>query len=309
MIQKSISEIRTWKGSSYALQLLNKENLLGSFLVCILLRKDFPHRYYILSLIAQARNQSRRAIHFSLTSIKLNRDVPSSSFYVTHLHSLKWSNGIEINTFIESQVKSSGLHVWKFPKIDPSEISPDRKNIENLTSARTSRGLSIDALKNNWTEVNSDFLKQNANYRIPMDPIVGVSGMQNATIGEVIKYFRWINEILPNYWDWQRALDFAEHIKLTDLGSMMDASLILSQTTLFGLGENRRIRILEIGGGYGRLAEALLANFADNIEQYDLVDAIPVSLDSARTYLNKVAGKASTFPINSFRRIEFTISL
>ena len=122
--------------------------------------------------------------------------------------------------------------------------------------------------------------------------------MQNATIGEVIKYFRWINEILPNYWDWQRALDFAEHIKLTDLGSMMDASLILSQTTLFGLGENRRIRILEIGGGYGRLAEALLANFADNIEQYDLVDAIPVSLDSARTYLNKVAGKASTFPIN-----------
>jgi SAM-dependent methyltransferase len=71
----------------------------------------------------------------------------------------------------------------------------------------------------------------------------------------------------------------------TDLGSLMDVSLIKSfNRTIKRQGE--RLRIFEVGGGYGRLAEALLSMCEEKIH-YVLVDAVPGSLMYAYLYMKQ----------------------
>jgi hypothetical protein len=66
-----------------------------------------------------------------------------------------------------------------------------------------------------------------------------------------------------------------------DLGSLMDLSLLYS----FGSDSGREVtRILEVGGGYGRLAEAAFNVFGRSIK-YVMVDAVPASLYYAPIYL------------------------
>jgi putative sugar O-methyltransferase len=70
------------------------------------------------------------------------------------------------------------------------------------------------------------------------------------------------------------------HLKLTDLGSTCDV------TVLKDILNHRRARVLEIGGGYGRLAEALLRNSGAKL-QIDMLDVIPSSLALAKSYLSQ----------------------
>jgi putative sugar O-methyltransferase len=66
-----------------------------------------------------------------------------------------------------------------------------------------------------------------------------------------------------------------------DLYSIMD---VLELTAFLGAVPGPKVRILEIGGGWGRLAEMLLRLFPGKIE-YVMVDAVPISLVSADAYL------------------------
>jgi SAM-dependent methyltransferase len=68
----------------------------------------------------------------------------------------------------------------------------------------------------------------------------------------------------------------------TDLGSIMDLSLIASLASPM----SSPVRILEVGGGYGRLAEAASNVFGDGV-RYVLVDSVPASLLYARDYLRR----------------------
>ena len=68
----------------------------------------------------------------------------------------------------------------------------------------------------------------------------------------------------------------------TDLGSIMDLTLIASLAS----PASAPARILEIGGGYGRLAEAASNVFGDGV-RYVLVDSVPASLLYARDYLRR----------------------
>jgi hypothetical protein len=72
----------------------------------------------------------------------------------------------------------------------------------------------------------------------------------------------------------------ASSLIVADLGSIMDMDLI------YGLRFAKKpvTRILEVGGGYGRLAEAMLNVFGSSI-RYVLVDSVPASLYYAREYL------------------------
>ena len=69
-----------------------------------------------------------------------------------------------------------------------------------------------------------------------------------------------------------------------DLYSIMD---VLELTAFLGATPGAKVRILEIGGGWGRLAEMMLKLFPGLIE-YVMVDAVPVSLASADAYLRSV---------------------
>jgi hypothetical protein len=68
-----------------------------------------------------------------------------------------------------------------------------------------------------------------------------------------------------------------------DLGSILDLNIMYS----FSTGSaGPRSAVLEIGGGYGRLAEAALNVFGEAV-RYVLVDSVPGSILYARDYLRK----------------------
>jgi len=76
----------------------------------------------------------------------------------------------------------------------------------------------------------------------------------------------------------------AGSLRVADLGSIMDLTFLHT----YASDPNRKITtILEVGGGYGRLAEAAFNIFGNSI-RYVLVDSVPVSLYYAKKYLECV---------------------
>ena len=73
-----------------------------------------------------------------------------------------------------------------------------------------------------------------------------------------------------------------------DLGSIMDLNLLFA----FCERRGRPTNILEVGGGYGRLAEAAFNVFGRSIK-YVMVDAVPASLYYSHKYLAKVLPAAT----------------
>jgi hypothetical protein len=73
-----------------------------------------------------------------------------------------------------------------------------------------------------------------------------------------------------------------------DLGSIMDLNLLYA----FAASPQRSVtRVLEVGGGYGRLAEAAFNVFGSSVK-YVLVDAAPTSLYYSRCYLSQACPDA-----------------
>ncbi len=66
-----------------------------------------------------------------------------------------------------------------------------------------------------------------------------------------------------------------------DLGSIIDLNLVVRH---LAPGISPPVRILEVGGGYGRLAEAFINVFGDQVSYY-LVDAVPLSVYYSQRYL------------------------
>lgn len=75
---------------------------------------------------------------------------------------------------------------------------------------------------------------------------------------------------------------------IADLGSILDLNIIYSNSATT---PERPNVVLEIGGGYGRLAEAALNVFEKAIK-YVLVDSVPASLLYARDYLRQACPSA-----------------
>ncbi len=118
-----------------------------------------------------------------------------------------------------------------------------------------------------------------------LNPWVGVTGMQPLKMESVVKYESFLRaidhlELLP--------ADILSHgqsngWRETDLGSVMDVNLI---GAYLAEQDKRRLAICEVGGGYGRLAEALIGVLPGSAH-YVLVDAVPGSLMYAYIYLKK----------------------
>jgi len=81
---------------------------------------------------------------------------------------------------------------------------------------------------------------------------------------------------------WGTNVKEADAAIIADLWSIMDVHLIWTLLPT----KNQITRILEVGGGYGRLAEAMLNVFGTSI-RYVLVDAVPGSLYYAEHYLKR----------------------
>lgn len=118
-----------------------------------------------------------------------------------------------------------------------------------------------------------------------LDPWVGFIGMQNIDETVLNEYQHYINKF--DYLNLLPAIKEKKenHWIVSDLGSIMDINLI----DIFLNKKKSEINILEIGGGFGRLAETVL-NVYKNQVHYILVDAVPASLMYSYLYLKK------TFP-------------
>ena len=118
-----------------------------------------------------------------------------------------------------------------------------------------------------------------------LDAYIGGQGMAVATAIDIEEYRRFLYAVdhlgLTNY-----DLDGfcqAHHALVTDLGSLWDANGILGYVTP---SEKAVIRIVEIGAGYGRLAEVLHNVLAGRC-RYTIVDSVPVSLMFSYCYLRR----------------------
>jgi putative sugar O-methyltransferase len=122
-----------------------------------------------------------------------------------------------------------------------------------------------------------------SNLKQILDPWVGITGMKIVSDSAVKKYEGFLRSIdqfstLPS-----DILEFGSKNGWleADLGSIMDINLI----SIFSkVGQRKPPFVLEVGGGYGRLAEIFLERFQKDIH-YVLIDSVPGSLMYSYLYL------------------------
>jgi len=98
--------------------------------------------------------------------------------------------------------------------------------------------------------------------------------------------------------------EIASSLNVADLGSMMDLNLLYVYSSE---ARQKITRILEIGGGYGRVAEAAFNVFEKSI-RYVMVDSVPASLYYAKKYMERACPEirvgsyydGDAFDLNSF---------
>ncbi|MEI8216426.1 MAG: putative sugar O-methyltransferase [Eubacteriales bacterium] len=129
------------------------------------------------------------------------------------------------------------------------------------------------------------FLSKFSTMKLIMDPWIGQVGMQPVTNEQIKQYQPLLNSIDLCGLVGDDLLETAlkQNMLNTDLGSIVDVNLI---TNILPLRPLEKYCILEIGGGYGRLAEAF-SNGTDSRLHYVIVDAVPASLLYAKEYLEK----------------------
>ncbi len=133
------------------------------------------------------------------------------------------------------------------------------------------------------------YLENFSSLRKMMDPFVGITGLQNINKDVVQEYYAYLKgvdqlDILPSYFEANGEMKAeASGLMITDLGSIIDANVISS----FLDPSAEKCNILEVGGGYGRLAEAFFNLYGTEKIKYVLLDAVPASLMYAYLYLTK----------------------
>lgn len=132
------------------------------------------------------------------------------------------------------------------------------------------------------------FDERYSHIQLMLNPWIGSSGMLPISADVVERYSHFLRQIdhlnlLPeNILIYGSENDWRE----TDLGSIMDLNLIAAFHSELCLAEKSRVSICEVGGGYGRLAEAFQVAFPGKIHHL-LIDAVPGSLMYSCAYLQK----------------------
>jgi hypothetical protein len=122
-----------------------------------------------------------------------------------------------------------------------------------------------------------------------MDPFVGITGLQSINKDVIQEYYAYLKgidhlDILSNYFETNGEIkDQANGLMITDLGSIIDINLI----SAFLRSVSNKYNILEVGGGYGRLAEVFFNVYGKENIKYVLLDVVPASLMYSYLYLSR----------------------
>lgn len=160
-------------------------------------------------------------------------------------------------------------------------------------------GRSADEVDDGHTRLDEGFSDQAVSERMStmekmLQPWIGCQ-RQSASSEAVARYAPYLTAHDPlGLWE-QNVVDpgVLSGLLEADLGTILDLNIIYSHSAL---AAGHPAVILEIGGGYGRLAEAAL-NVFDGSIKYVLADSVPGSLLYARDYLRRACprpGSAST---------------
>lgn len=113
---------------------------------------------------------------------------------------------------------------------------------------------------------------------------VGTTGAVRPTENAIADHFNFVRNCDPlGLWEANVTSppDDAVTLTHTDLGTLMDVNLLYAFSPPSDGGVTT---VVEVGGGYGRLAEAMFNIFGRTV-QYVMVDAVPASLYYAKKYL------------------------
>jgi hypothetical protein len=188
----------------------------------------------------------------------------------------EWS---KVNVLLKFVRKRS----YNFPRTPIDSCSLENKYWSNLNlSWEVFESLEIPELTNfgAWSEQVSRDLdpKSDFDFNQVIDDLIGIRGMAPADESDW-KLYRSFLERNPNSWKISSISRSYKRNKLTDLGSVVDLTLLIP---LFE--KNESPKVLEIGGGYGRLLEAALSN-KFKFSEWHLFDVVPSSLALAMEYL------------------------
>jgi putative sugar O-methyltransferase len=125
-----------------------------------------------------------------------------------------------------------------------------------------------------------------------MSDLIGTCATQVATEKNWREFSRFIKPL--DIWDFLSLLEQhpdLESVTASELGTLVDLTLLSWSVWAQGLSTN--LQVVEIGGGYGRLAHALFSTFPAAKVQYRLIDVIPSVMALAAQHMKNLLGDQS----------------
>ncbi len=184
---------------------------------------------------------------------------------------------------------------YEFPQV-PLETLEGlyHKDFVFLTEISRSENLTQKGFGAWGNQFNSEISVGIRNFQQVLYDLIGVRGMDRPTSLEVLSHLNFLSGQLNPYFSVRNLIEdfhYSDHLRLTDLGSVCDVAILKSELK----SGFDKILVLEIGGGYGRLAEALFRNLGAGLK-FNLVDVIPSSLALASSYLTQSGLSVSLIP-------------
>lgn len=174
---------------------------------------------------------------------------------------------------------------YKFPKTPINSCSLENEYWSELNlSWEMFESLEIPELTNfgAWSgQISRDLNpKSDFDFNQVIDDLIGVRGMAPPSELDWKRYRHFLQRH-PNSWRVYSITRDYQSNKLTDLGSVIDLTLLMP------LFHKRDLpKVFEIGGGYGRLLEAALSN-KFRFSEWNLFDVVHSSLALAMEYLQR----------------------
>lgn len=186
-------------------------------------------------------------------------------------------------------MQSNLATLWGF-SADRFHLAPNAARMEAIIADMKANGGAL-APSAHWTLSDSETATMDS----MLSAWVGSVGMLPLADPKQIDTVSGDPRIVPGLLAYLRALDArrllpqgdtlahlaANHYRVTDLHSLIDLFLLLAH---LDNGTDEKIRVLEVGGGFGRLAEVLQRTYPGRV-QHVLIDAVPSSLMYAEVYL------------------------
>ncbi len=174
-------------------------------------------------------------------------------------------------------------------------------------SESNSKDLPSDSFGAWQLQVTNGYGGHSADFKQAIDDLIGIKGMARPSRQDFNRFLDFLIQLSPKWDLWNLSRDFSRksHLRLTDLGSVADLAILLPRLSKM----RSALKILEIGGGYGRLAEALIRNIESEISlDIQMIDVVPSSLALAEAYL-KSSAITTLRGVQTFPKLESCVRL